>query len=172
MDRRDDFGRLRSSATHAIPNHFQRIVSGATPDVAPARQPIRRPSLSALLVQWRVLGHAEQVALRVGEGGPPDVGHLVENVPLVRGAEPDQALNLGFPRTPWDGEVPVGHLVLDPGRGPRLEEHPESTRPVGRQVDAVPAGRGFRSSDRRPERGQGGGILGLQVDGTEGDLVV
>lgn len=53
--------------------------------------------LGALLVHRRVLGHAEQVPLRIGEGGPLDVGDLFQYIPLVRGTELDQPSDLGCP---------------------------------------------------------------------------
>ena len=124
------------------------------------------------MVRRRVLGDAEQVSFRIGEGGPLDVREFLQDIPLVHGAEPDQAFDLRRPRAPEHCEVPVGHLAFGAGRGLGLEEHPESPGAVGRQVNAVPAGRWFGSSDLRPELGQGGWVRGLQVDGSEGDPVI
>ena len=62
-----------------------------------AQDDVNTGDLGALLDHRRVLGHAEQVSLWIGAGGPLDVGDLLQHTPLVRGAELDQASDLPCP---------------------------------------------------------------------------
>jgi hypothetical protein len=76
-----------------------------------------------------VLGDAQGVALRIGEGGPADVLVLLEDVPQVGRPAGDEPFDGGDAAAPGDGEVEVDGVAGRPGavRGWKKSANPPGT---------------------------------------------
>ena len=85
-----------------------------------------------------MLGNAEQVPFRIGQGGPLHVCKFPQDIPLECGTETQDALDLRLPGSPRNSQVHVAKLVASPGTGTALEEHAKTAWTVRGQIDAVP----------------------------------
>lgn len=99
------------------------------------------------------------------------VGGFVQDVPLVGGTEADETVYLGLSCSPWDGQVQVDRLAFGAGLGHGLEEHAEAPGACRWQVNTVSTGCGRGTGHGCPKFCKPGRVLGLQIDGTEGDLI-
>ena len=118
-----------------------------------------------------MFGNAKQVAFQIGQSGPLHVGDFVQDVPLIGGTEADETVYLGLSCSPWDGQVQVDRLAFGAGLGHGLEEHAEAPGACRWQVNTVSTGCGRGTGHGCPKFCKPGRVLGLQIDGTEGDLI-
>jgi hypothetical protein len=84
-------------------------------------------------------------------------------------AQAKETFDLWSAASPWNGQVEVDPLVVGAEPWCGLEEHAETVGVGWRKIDAVPARRGRRPGDGRPEGGQERRVLGLNVHSAKGD---